>query len=132
MMLALLQVMFFTRTVTDILGRFIPHSWLPTTRKGLHAMTIIKLAATPLAFWYIMAKPFLSDSLVIAYIAVFWLQSGAVNSVSFVLAEKWSSSALQGKAGGLLAFVFQLSCLVALGIAFLMQKYCHPFKSHWS
>lgn len=124
--------MFFTRTVSDILGRFIPHSWLPTSRRGLHAMTIIKLAAMPLAFWYIMAKPFLSDALVIAYIAVFWLQSGAVNSVSFVLAEKWSSTAMQGKAGGLLAFTFQASCLVALGIAFCLQKFCSAFNSHWS
>lgn len=127
-----MQVLFFTRTVSDILGRFIPHAWLPKTRQGLHAMTIIKLAALPLAFWYIMASPFRSDVVAIVYVALFWLQSGAVNSVSFVLAEKWSNSTIQGRAGGLLAFVFQLSCLVALGVAFLMQRFCSPFRSQWN
>ena len=117
--------------MADILGRFIPHSWLPRTKKGLHAMTLVKLAAMPLGFWYIMASPTHSDVLVIVYVFLFWLQSGAVNSVSFVLAENWSSSAMKGKAGGCLALAFQLGCLVALGIAFVLERYCSPFKSEW-
>lgn len=127
-----LQVLFFTRTMSDIIGRFIPHSWLPSTKKGLHVMTLIKLAAMPLAFWYIMSSSASrSDILVVIYIFFFWLQSGAVNSVSFVLADKWSNPAMKGKAGGCLALMFQLGCLIALGVAFVLEKFCSPFKSQW-
>ena len=81
---------------------------------------------------YIMAAPAQSDLLAVLYICVFWLQSGVVNSAAFVMAPKWASPGLQDRAGGFLALVFQISCLVALGIAYLIQHYCRPFNSEWT
>ena len=57
---------------------------------------LLQLAATPLAFWYISsAKGMLSDVAAIVFIALFWLQSGVVNSASFVMAPKWARPGVQ-------------------------------------
>ena len=47
-----LQTLFFARTISDIIGRFLPHQCLGlTTKAGLNIMTVSKLALTPFAFW---------------------------------------------------------------------------------
>ena len=92
-------------------------------------MTAIKLAAVPIGFWYIAGAGPRSDLAAVTYISFFWLQSGVVNSASFVMANKWSSRELRSRAGGAFALVFQTSCLVALALAFLVQKYIAPFAS---
>lgn len=126
------QVLFFTRTGSDIVGRFVPPGWLRLdTRHGLHAMTVSKALALPLGFWYITSAPVRSDALAVAYVGLFWLQCGVVNSASFVMANKWASPALRERAAGFLALVFQVACLVALSVAFLVYTYCDAFRSDW-
>lgn len=116
--------------MADIIGRFVPHSLaLLSTRRGLNHMSLMKLAATPLTFWYIAGTTGRSDFLAIVYIGLFWLQSGAVNSAAFVMATRWASRGNQGRASGFMALVFQASCLVALGLAFIIQSYFPPTEA---
>jgi hypothetical protein len=88
---------------------------------------------------YITSANSHSDLLAVVYVLLFWMQSGVVNSVSFVLADRWASAAARGRAdgvggraGGVLALVFQASCLVGLGFAYLLQHSVTMFESDWT
>ena len=63
----------------------------------------------------------LNDGFIIAAIALFWAASGHVNACAYVMAAQWAPAGKADRAGGLMAVVFQVSCLLSLLLAAALQ-----------
>lgn len=73
---------------------------------------------------YTVAAPraLLNDVVATAAIALFWAGSGYFNACSYVMAATWAPAGAKERAGGIMALVFQVSCLLALLLATGLQR----------
>ncbi|KAK9828283.1 hypothetical protein WJX74_007233 [Apatococcus lobatus] len=116
------QVLFAARTIADIVGRLIPRTDCISTRWGMVAAGLVKTGITPLFFCYLAAGlAWRSDIMAIAYIFIFWLMSGYINTCAYLVAPEWASLGGSAKAGALMALTFQTACLIALFLAFALE-----------
>lgn len=77
---------------------------------------------TPIFFLYISTEvSYCNDWAAVLYITLFWLLSGYVNNIAYVMAPKWAPQASTAKAGSIMALVFQTSSLLALLFAFWIE-----------
>jgi len=76
------------------------------------------LLLTPVAVLYIEAPAsLLSDTAAVAFVAAFWLLSGFINSLSYVVIPQLVPAASAPRAASVMSLVFQLACVTGLGLA---------------
>mmetsp|Transcript_14139 Transcript_14139/g.42675 ORF Transcript_14139/g.42675 Transcript_14139/m.42675 type:complete len:478 (+) Transcript_14139:565-1998(+) len=115
------QMLFATRVVADIFGRISPKSAAVQTPYRVLVLSLVRVAMTPLFFWYILDPTIWSPLTTTVYVAVFWWSSGYINTIAFLMAPKLVSKSLKSRSGAVMALTFQASCLVALVAAYALQ-----------
>lgn len=120
-LLAVLQVLFGARVLSDVMGRLLPKVQILYSKAGLLVLATIKAAMTPFFFVYInLGQSHLSDMTAVWFVALFWLLSGYINNAAYVMAPHWVQNA-GTRAGSVMALIFQTSSLLALLLAFWLE-----------
>ena len=71
----------------------------------------------------------LNDAVAVLAVAFFWASSGHVNACAYVMAAAWAPPGAKERAGGLMALVFQMACLLSLLCAAAVQHYSFQTSS---
>eukprot|EP00884_Botryococcus_braunii_P012171 jgi/Botrbrau1/20955/Bobra.0135s0074.2 len=117
----LMQALFAARLVGDVAGRFLPSCRPFATRSGLLCFALLKTGMTVPAFFYLHKGAALSDEAAVAWVFLFWLLGGYLNTRAYMAAPRWAPKGSESRAGGLMALVFQLACLAAVMLAFVLE-----------
>lgn len=108
------------------MGRLLPKLPVFMTRTGILAGAALRLAATPFFFLYITGSlHFVNDLCAVAYVTLFWLTSGYINTCAYIMAPRAVPPAAGSRAGAFMALIFQLASLAALLLAFVIQALDH-------
>lgn len=119
-------VLFWVRAFADIGGRLLPKlvRGPPPSPRALLSLAVARLLLLPLPLWRIagsLPAPLQSDGLLMGYVAVQWLGSGAVSAWSFLLVPRMVAPELAVQAAGVMTLVFNCACLGGLLLAVPLQ-----------
>lgn len=118
--------LFWVRAFADIAGRLLPKLCCapPPAPRTLLTLAVARLLLLPLPMLRIaglLPTALQSDGLLMAYVALQWLGSGAVNAWAFLLVPRMVASELAVQAAGVMTLVFNCACLGGLLLAVPLQ-----------
>jgi hypothetical protein len=118
--------LFWMKAAADIVGRVLPKVLCgpPPRACVLVLLAVLRVLLLPLALLHIvggLGSLLQSDWLLVAYVALQWLASGAVDSWAFQILPRLVPPAQLGTQAASLTLVFNTSCLLGLLLAIPVQ-----------
>ncbi|WIA44094.1 hypothetical protein OEZ86_010446 [Tetradesmus obliquus] len=114
------QVLFYTRMLSDILGRLLPRkkALAITSPAALLALSGALLLCSVAFFVYLQVPPRMQyDPYVMVLVLALWLGGGYINTMSYILAPSLVPPRICTKASATMALTYQIAHILGLCIA---------------